>query len=370
MRERKIAGKNRYMVLLLITGAVYFFLRFICPLVTPVLLAGMFLTLCYPAFDDIQKKTRIKKQYLASGILLLLCTVLILLVWFGGSFLLQKIPVWVEGIDGMQQGFVLIVEECCDNVGTFVGMDTSDLAQVIVEQVDLFVENFQVQILPGVLGSSWSYVRRLFSVITVLAVTMIATVLLAKDYDAILAFMGAGRDSRMLLEVALRVIRYLATFVRAQVIILFVIGTTCVTVLTLSGVSRGVLFGLLAGLLDALPFIGTGIVLVPLAVWQLAQGYYWKALFCIVAYGISALLRELLEPKLIGKREGVYPIAILLAVYAGIRLFGLWGILKGPVGLVMIQQSFRAYSRYVDDAGKMNYDEKNEPKREEEDEGK
>lgn len=359
MQERKRGIKNRYAVLLLITGAVYFFLRFISPLVTPVLIAGMFLTLCYPAFDDIQKKTRIKKQYLASGILLLLCTLLILLVWFGGSFLLQKLPVWVEGMDGIQQRFALVVQECCDQAGTLIGMDTSELTRMIVEQTDLFVENFQTQILPGMLGSSWSYVRRLLSVITVLAVTMIATVLLAKDYDAILAFMGAGRDSRMILEVALRVIRYLATFIRAQAIILLAIGTTCAAALTLAGIPRGVLFGILAGILDALPFIGTGIVLVPLAIWQLAQGCYWKALFCMAAYGISALLREFLEPKLIGKREGVYPIAILLAVYAGIRLFGLWGIIKGPVGLVMIQQAFRAYSRYVDDAGKMNYDEEN-----------
>lgn len=365
MREKKAKTRNPYLALLLITGAVYFFLRWISPLVTPMLIAGMFLTLCYPAFDDIQRKTRIKKQYMASTILLLLCAVLILLVWFGGSFLLQKIPVWVEGIDGMQQSFAVIVGDCCTNVGTLIGMDISELTHTIVGQVDLFVENLQMQILPGVIGGSWSYIRQLFSVIAVLAVTMIATVLLAKDYDAILAFMGAGRESRVVLEVALRVIRYLATFLKAQVIILLAIGTTCVTILSLTGVSKSVLFGVLAGILDALPFIGTGIVLVPLAIWQLAQGYYWKALFCIVAYGISALIREFLEPKLIGKREGVYPIAILIAVYAGIRLFGLWGIIKGPVGLVMIRQAFRAYKRYVDDAGQMNYDkEENIPKKE------
>lgn len=365
MREKKAKTRNPYLALLLITGAVYFFLRWISPLVTPMLIAGMFLTLCYPAFDDIQRKTRIKKQYMASAILLLLCAVLILLVWFGGSFLLQKIPVWVEGIDGMQQSFAVIVGDCCTNVGTLIGMDISELTHTIVGQVDLFVENLQMQILPGVVGGSWSYIRQLLSVIAVLAVTMIATVLLAKDYDAILAFMGAGRESRVVLEVALRVIRYLATFLKAQVIILLAIGTTCVTILSLAGVSKSVLFGVLAGILDAFPFIGTGIVLVPLAIWQLAQGYYWKALFCIVAYGISALIREFLEPKLIGKREGVYPIAILIAVYAGIRLFGLWGIIKGPVGLVMIRQAFRAYKRYVDDAEQMNYDkEENIPKKE------
>ena len=53
---------------------------------------------------------------------------------------------------------------------------------------------------------------------------------------------------------------------------------------------------------------------------------------------------------------GVYPVAILIAVYAGLKLFGLWGIVKGPIGLVLIMQIYAAYGRYVDDAKQMHYD--------------
>ena len=231
--------------------------------------------------------------------------------------------------------------------------------------MDVFVENFQMQIVPGIIGESWVYVRQILSIIAVLAVTMIATVLMARDYDAILSRMGAQKESRMVLEVVLKVIRYIATFIKAQVLIMLSIGSVCVVILFLAGVKNGIFFGVLAGILDALPFIGTGIVLMPLAVWQLLQGYYWKALFCVLAYIISALLREFMEPKLIGKRVGLYPIAILIAIYAGLKLFGIWGIVKGPVGLVMIQQAYKVYRRYVDGGRQMNYDEKeNTPKEE------
>lgn len=358
MQEKRKWTDNKYMVLLLITGAVYFFLRYISPLVTPVIIAGMFLTLCYPTFDDIQKKTRIKKQYLASAILLLLCAILIVLVWWGGYFLLQKIPVWVEGMDETQQNFQMLVRECCQNIGNFLRMDTEGLAEILIEQADIFVENFQMQILPGMIGESWGYLRQIFSIIAVLAVTMIATVLLAKDYDAIISWMGAQAESRMVLEIVLKVIRYIATFLKAQVLIMMFIGTVCAVILLFSGVENGLLFGVLAGILDVLPFIGTGIVLMPLAVWQLVQGYYWKALFCVLAYIACALLREIMEPKLIGKRVGLYPVAILIGIYAGLKLFGIWGIVKGPIGLVMIQQAYGAYCRYVDGRRQMNYDEK------------
>lgn len=347
MREKNKMLQNKYIVLLLITGAVYFFLRFISPLLTPVIIAGMFLTFCYPAFDDIQKKTKIKKQYLAGVILFLICGVLIILVWMGGSLLLQNIPIWVEGLDDVQRNMRLFVTDCCNGVGGFLGINTEGLAQVLIEQIDVFVENFQVQVLPGILGGTWSYIRQLLSIIGVLAVTMIATMLLAKDYDSILAFMGAHEGSRTVLEIVLRVLRYVATFVKAQVIIMISIAVVCSLSLFFAGVENGVWFGILAGVLDALPFIGTGIVLVPLAIWQLFSGFYWKAAVCVIIYIVCALLREFLEPKLIGQKVGVYPVAILIAVYAGLKLFGLWGIVKGPIGLVLIMQIYAAYERLL-----------------------
>ena len=356
MQNGKKWTENKSIVLLLITGAVYFFLRFISPLLTPVMLAGIFLTLCYPAFDDIQKKTRIKKQYMASAILLLICAVLIILVWFCGSQLLRQIPVWVEEIDHLQEDIRVVVEQSCENIGSLFGIETENLSNTLVEQVDIFVENFEAQVLPGVLGESWGYILRLMSIIAVLAVTMIATVLFAKDYDTILSWMGAHEDSRLVLEVALKVLRYIATFVKAQFIIMLSIGTVCTVLLFSSGVERPILFGVLAGILDALPFIGTGIVLMPLGIWQLINGHYVRALFCVAAYVISALIREFVEPKLIGKKVGVYPVAILLSVYAGLKLFGLWGIVKGPIGLVMIRQIYEVYCRLVDGRKQMHYD--------------
>ena len=102
---------------------------------------------------------------------------------------------------------------------------------------------------------------------------------------------------------------------------------------------------MLAGILDALPFIGTGIVLVPLGIQQFLQGQYFRAFFCLLLYVVCIFVRELLEPKLIGKKVGVPPIAILLSIYAGIKLFGIWGIIGGPLGFVMIYQGYLSIER-------------------------
>ena len=127
--------------------------------------------------------------------------------------------------------------------------------------------------------------------------------------------------------------------------------------LSLCKVENGVLWGLFAGFLDVLPFIGTGIVLIPIAIWQLLQGYYFQAAVCISLYIICILIREAMEPRLIGDKVGIYPVAILIAVYAGLKLFGLIGIFLGPLGLVIIQQIYKAVLRQVDGGEKSGYDE-------------
>lgn len=349
--------KNKYIVLLLIVGAVYFFLQYICPLVAPILIAILFLTTLYPTLDDIQKKTHIKKQFLAAIFITFFGVVIVCLAWIIITVFLQYIPEFLENGDMVQVHINVFVRQCCDAIEETFGISAKAVEKGIIEKVDLLVEDFQGQILPGLLTKSWSYAQSVFSLGGFIGITVIATVLLAKDYDEILDKMAVGNGSRVALEVVVRVIRYIATFVKAQLIIMTLVGGLCILVLSLCKVENGALWGLLAGFLDVLPFIGTGIVLIPIAIWQLLQGYYFQAAICIALYVFCILIRETMEPKLIGDKVGIYPVGILIAVYAGLKLFGILGIFLGPLGLVIIQQIYRVFLRQVDGDGKSGYDE-------------
>ena len=129
---------------------------------------------------------------------------------------------------------------------------------------------------------------------------------------------------------------YIITFFKAQGVILLIIAVLCCVTLSIVGVEGGVFLGLLAGFLDVLPFVGTGIVLVPLSIWQLINGQYVRMTACLVLYGACVLVREFLEPRLIGNKMGISPVYILLAIYAGVKLFGVGGIVKGPLALIVI----------------------------------
>lgn len=93
---------------------------------------------------------------------------------------------------------------------------------------------------------------------------------------------------------------------------------------------------LITAILDFLPFIGTGTVLMPWAIYSIITGEYLKALALVMAYLVTLIVRRLLEPKLVGDSIGMSPFLTLISMFIGYRLTGMIGLIIGiPVGMVL-----------------------------------
>jgi sporulation integral membrane protein YtvI len=103
-------------------------------------------------------------------------------------------------------------------------------------------------------------------------------------------------------------------------------------------VPYALLWALVVAVLDALPVLGTGIVLLPWALLRLLEGDTVMAVGLLGLYGAAALIRSALEPKLVGRQLGLDPLLTLAAVYVGYRLWGIGGILLAPVMAVAAAQ--------------------------------
>ena len=87
-----------------------------------------------------------------------------------------------------------------------------------------------------------------------------------------------------------------------------------------------------SGLLDALPLFGTGTVLVPWGIFLLAQRECVKAGVLLGLYFFCYVIREYLEVHLMGEQVGLSGLETLMSIYIGLNLFGLLGLILGPVG--------------------------------------
>lgn len=341
--------KNKLWILLLLTGAVYFFLEYVAPLTAPVLIAMLFVTIFGPFLKKLQEKLHIHRQ-LGAVILLLVAGIAIVgFVWIFSSWIVGSLPEWIGKLEALEKDLGGVVHTLCETVGKAIGVNSAYLEETILRNLTDGIDYIRNHIVPGVLSQSLEYVKVLLALGGFFITFIITSVLLAKDYDDIINRMLDRKEFHVLLEVICGIIRYIATFVKAQFLIISIIAVAASVTLGISGIRHGVFWGIIAGLLDALPFIGTGIILIPLAIIQLFGGYYGKAVVCIVLYIACIFLRELLEPKLIGKQMGITPLAVLLSLYAGIQLFGIWGIIKGPLGFVIIYESYRSILRRVEE---------------------
>ena len=97
------------------------------------------------------------------------------------------------------------------------------------------------------------------------------------------------------------------------------------------------LLALLIAFLDFLPFFGTGTALIPWALYKLLVKDYRMVVGLIILYGVTQLVRQLIQPKLVGDSMGMRPLLTLLFLYIGYKAGGIFGMIFAvPIGMIII----------------------------------
>lgn len=126
-------------------------------------------------------------------------------------------------------------------------------------------------------------------------------------------------------------------YFRAQFKIMGVVFAIILVGLAILGVDYAILLALLIALLDFLPFFGTGAVMWPWAIYQLIERNYIMAVGLVIIWAVSQLIRQLIQPKLVGDSIGLEPIPTLILLYIGFRIGGAFGlIIAVPIGMIII----------------------------------
>lgn len=129
----------------------------------------------------------------------------------------------------------------------------------------------------------------------------------------------------------------LAGFLRAQCILIAVSGALSVAGLSLFGYRYAWLLGLLAGIFDLVPMVGPSAVFAPLVAYGLVAGELARAAGVASVWAVVLVVRQVIEPEIVGKRVGLHPLTSVVAVYLGGKLFGINGALLGPVVAVALK---------------------------------
>lgn len=134
----------------------------------------------------------------------------------------------------------------------------------------------------------------------------------------------------------------LVGFVRAQLTLITLTAIIILLGLMILKVNYALTIALVIGFVDLLPYLGVGAVMVPWIIYLFIAGSYKLAIGLSVLYVVTIVVRQFLEPKVYASNIGLDPLVVLIALFVGLKLFGLLGLVIGPTVTVILMAVYRA----------------------------
>ena len=218
------------------------------------------------------------------------------------------------------------------NLGGILGELGEGLGEAIYTLAMSFVEA-----LGGFLSS---FVGGIPRALLFLLITVISAVYFSLDLDRIIAFFRdflPPRVTKTLVRIRDSFFKTLGKYVKSYLLLFLLTLATILLGLLILRAPYALLLAVIISLLDVLPVIGVGAVLLPWALWCFITGRVPLGVGLVVLYLVHTVIRQLAEPKILGTNLGVHPIITLIFLYVGYSLFGFFGLLLVPIFTVLFE---------------------------------
>ena len=319
---------------------IYLAIRFLLPVLLPFLLAWGAALLLRPVNLYIHKRTRLPLRAV-SAITILLLLLLCLGILFG---LISRLFSEVRGFAEMLARNPHLLSDFFGRLGSWLPAGDGDAVIGLREYTETLISHTVEALgaaVPSFLGSA---VLTLPGVVLFLLVSVIAAFYFSMDLDLVhreLRRCLPKRFSGRLSEWRAGALRVAGGYLRAYLILSTVILFIVLCGLTFLGIRYALLLAFILTALDILPVIGVGTVLVPWGLICLIGGNAPLGIGLLLLFAVVEVVRQVLEPRLIGSMLGVHPLLSLFSLYLGARLFGLFGIILGPCLAVILRALWR-----------------------------
>lgn len=200
--------------------------------------------------------------------------------------------------------------------------------------------------LQGLLGNIPNIISWFPNAATVLIFSLLATFFISKDWyrlSAIGSRLLPDRAKNSTRTVFFDLKKALVGFIKAQLTLISITTVIILIGLLILRIDYAITIALLTGIVDILPYLGTGAVFVPWIIYEAASGDVGLAIGLGVLYVIVLVQRQIMEPKILSSNIGLDPLATLIALFVGFKLIGFLGLIAGPVTLVIITTLYRAH---------------------------
>ncbi len=314
------------------------------PLCMPFLLALFFTWLTEPLLRFFHTRCKLPRGVGAILLILLLTGALgglvAALVWRGWTELSALLENWEDLWYTFQHGYFQL-SHTMDKWLAYLPQQTQETIWGLSDRLLAWLEELVYSLAPR----TTSAVRSISSFVLAFLFFLIAWFFTAADYPHLrqLAHQRLPASVRRIAHQGKSAFgAAFGGYVKAEVLVsLGVMGILLVGFL-LMGQSYWVLLAVVLGILDFIPIIGSGTVMVPWGIALLVLGHWERGLAMLAVWGVVCLFRRMVEPKIVGDQTGLHPLLSLFAIYVGMKIGGVLAMILAPVLLLMLRNLWRA----------------------------
>jgi sporulation integral membrane protein YtvI len=324
-------------------------------LLYPFLLAWIIAFFMNPIVNFLQVYARLPRVIavlivliLMFGLLASLLTLLIAQLISGANYFAETLPDYIYQMVGFIENWITkTVIPFFQEIGSFLNHLPDDQQETITTKINELGTNIAGTI-AGLLQTLLTKIPTILSwfpnAATVFFFTIAGTFFISKDWYKLKRMVGKYlpmpfKQSGMKVYLELR--KALFGFFRAQLILITISGIIVFVGLIILRVEYALALAFIIGLIDLLPYLGTGIVFIPWISYQLIIENYYLGIGLAVLYIVIIVQRQLMEPKIVSTNIGISPLASLVSIFVGIQIFGIAGLFIGPFIAVIISTLYK-----------------------------
>lgn len=357
-KKKKFIINIVYTVILV--ALFYLFFKFAFGTILPILCAVVAAMILQKPVNFICKKTPLKRGLVSAlavlfGFAVAISGLVLLLIWVGSEFKgffqyvmiqFEDIPALVHKVEGyIANAIGFLPEKLETTVMDFVSEKLASLAAPTVTPDDSSM-SIDLSMLSTPLMGIWNTAKQIPTTLVSIVVSIVACCFMTADFASVkrLVLGFFQPDTRTKIVRAKRLLfPSLGKMAKAYGIIITI--TFCelslgLFLLKLMGIyDSGYIFviAILTAIIDIVPVLGTGTVLIPWAVVSLLNANYPMAIGLIIIYACITVIRQIIEPKLVAAQLGIPAFLTIVSMFIGSQIFGVIGIFILPITIVMLK---------------------------------
>lgn len=347
MQNKTESRKNFIITVLyyaLAAALIYLGLRYGLRLVLPFLIGLIIALILKPAVNLISRALRIPRKLTALILALFFYLVVGALLILGSIKIVNYIRSIVINAPALYAAYLQPtlsqLFESLENLSAWFDPNLAAYVEKATESLTRSLSELVTGLSSGVIRSVSSTVISLPTTLLTVLLSIISTIFFSMDYELIGEYARRWLPEnilRFLVQLKHILVSTVLKYIKSYLILLVITFIELTVGFLIIGIDYAVGLAALVAIIDILPVLGTGTVLIPWLIIDAILGNYGMALSLLILYVVIIVVRNILEPKIIGEQIGVHPLLTLLCMYVGLRLFGFVGIFALPLILVVIK---------------------------------